>query len=157
MFTGRVGRELETRVRILLQSVELDPDAFLHRLPGELSGGQKQRICIARALAAEPEVIICDEITSALDLLVAENILALLARLQDELGLTYMVITHDIGVVRAIADDIAVLQQGRVVESGLARDVLMSPAHPYTRTLLASVPELRTDWLEGIIAERCQS
>ena len=97
--------------------IELD-ESFIDRLPGELSGGQKQRICIARALAAEPELIICDEVTSALDQIVQEEILKLLMRLQQETDVTYLFITHDIATVRAIADEIVVMHQGKVVAAG---------------------------------------
>ena len=117
-YLGLKGRERDRRVRELLEQIELDPDVFIDRLPGELSGGQKQRVGIARALAAEPQVIICDEVTSALDQLVAEGILRLLDRLQRELGLAYMFITHDLATVRAIADEVVVMQSGRVVEAG---------------------------------------
>ena len=109
--------------------IELD-DSFMDRLPSELSGGQKQRICIARALAAEPELIICDEVTSALDQIVQEGILRLLMDLQSKLGITYF-ITHDIATVRAISDEIVVMYQGKVVEQGLKTEVSFSP----TRTI----------------------
>ena len=138
----------------LLEMIELDPDAFIDRFPGELSGGQKQRICIARALAAEPDLVICDEVTSALDQVVQEGILRLLLRLQAELGVSYLFITHDIATVRAIADEIVVMHQGRVIEQG-ARDEVLSPPHPdYTGTLLASVPEMDADWLTGVLEAR---
>ena len=126
----------------------------MHRLPGELSGGQKQRIGIARALAADPRFIICDEITSALDQIVAEGILRLLTRLQRRNGLTLMFITHDLSTVRAIADDVVVLQHGRVVEQGPRDRVLDAPSADYTRRLLASVPEMDPDWLDGVLAQR---
>ncbi len=153
-YLGLRGDEKEQRVRDLLEMIELDPDQFYARLPGELSGGQKQRVCIARALAAEPEMIICDEVTSALDQLVAEEILKLLQRLQDELGLAYMFITHDIATVRAIADEIYVMLQGEVVENGPKQDVLSPPHHEYTELLLSSVPEMDPDWLEGLLERR---
>ncbi len=153
-YLGLRGGEKRERVRELLEMIELDPEEFYGRLPGELSGGQKQRICIARALAAQPEMIICDEVTSALDQLVAEEILKLLQRLQDELGLAYMFITHDIATVRAIADEIVVMLQGEVVEQGDKRDILTPPHHEYTELLLSSVPEMDPDWLEGLLARR---
>ena len=153
-YLGLRGGEKRERVRELLEMIELDPEEFYDRLPGELSGGQKQRICIARALAAQPEMIICDEVTSALDQLVAEEILKLLQRLQDELGLAYMFITHDIATVRAIADEIVVMLQGEVVEQGDKRDILTPPHHEYTELLLSSVPEMDPDWLEGRLARR---
>jgi peptide/nickel transport system ATP-binding protein len=132
---------------------ELD-ERFLDRLPGELSGGQKQRICIARALAAEPDLIICDEVTSALDQIVAEEILKLLLRLQKELGVSYLYITHDLATVKAIADEIVVMHQGRVVESGPKSKVLAPPHDPYTELLLSSVPEMRAGWLDEVLAKR---
>jgi peptide/nickel transport system ATP-binding protein len=133
--------------------IELD-EQFLNRLPGELSGGQKQRICIARALAAEPDLIICDEVTSALDQIVAEGILKLLLRLQDELNISYLYITHDIATVRAIADSIVVMYQGEIVQQGIKNEVLTPPHHPYTDLLLSSVPEMDTTWLDNLLAER---
>ncbi|RMH41398.1 MAG: ABC transporter ATP-binding protein [Alphaproteobacteria bacterium] len=153
-YTGRTGRERERRVDQLLEQIELDPATFRGRKPGELSGGQKQRIGIARALAAEPRFIICDEVTSALDQLVAEGILRLLARLQDELGLSYMFITHDLATVRAIADEVVVMKDGRVVETGPRDEMFRPPHHPYTDLLLSSVPEMDPDWLDRLLAER---
>ena len=111
-------------------------------------------MCIARALAAEPELVICDEITSALDQLVAEEVLKLLDRLQRELQLSYILITHDIATVRAIADDVVVMYQGRVVASGEKEDVFSPPYHEYTGRLLASVPEMDPDWLDELLAAR---
>ncbi len=153
-YLGLRGSAKERRVRELLEQIELDPNAFLDRLPGELSGGQKQRVGIARALAAEPKVIICDEVTSALDQLVAEGILRLLDRLQRELGLAYLFITHDLATVRAIADQVVVMQNGRVVEAGPKDEIFSPPHHPYTDLLLASVPEMDPDWLTHLLAER---
>jgi peptide/nickel transport system ATP-binding protein len=153
-YLGLKGKKKEERIRELLRLIELDPDRFIDRLPGELSGGQKQRICIARALAAEPEVIICDEVTSALDQLVAEGILRLLDRLQQEFGLAYMFITHDLATVRAIADEVVVMLQGEVVEQGPKDDIFTPPHHDYTDLLLSSVPEMRTGWLEEVLANR---
>ncbi len=153
-YLGLRGADKEARVRDLLGMIELDADEFIDRYPGELSGGQKQRICIARALAAEPEMIICDEVTSALDQLVAEEILKLLQRLQDELGLAYMFITHDLATVRAIADEIVVMLQGEVVEQGPKDEILAPPHHEYTELLLSSVPEMDPDWLDELLARR---
>jgi peptide/nickel transport system ATP-binding protein len=136
-------------VRELLSLIELD-DRFIDRLPSELSGGQKQRICIARALAAEPELIICDEVTSALDQIVQEGILKLLMRLQSELNLSYLFITHDISTVRAISDHVVVMQLGRVVEQGTKDSVFQPPHDPYTDLLLSSVPEMDPDWLTNL-------
>ncbi len=138
----------------LLEEIELDPAQYYNRLPSELSGGQKQRIGIARALAAEPKFIICDEVTSALDQLVAEGILKLLARLQDELNLTYMFITHDLATVRSIADDVVVMKEGRVVEKGYKEEMFRPPHHPYTDLLLSSVPEMDPDWLTNLLSDR---
>ena len=128
--------------------------AFLERLPGELSGGQKQRICIAHALAAAPDFIICDEVTSALDQIVQEGILKLLMSLQKELGLTYLFITHDVSTVKAIADQVVVMNQGLVVEQGSKTDVFKPPFPEYTELLLSSVPEMDPDWLTNLTANR---
>ncbi|MDH3230835.1 MAG: ABC transporter ATP-binding protein [Alphaproteobacteria bacterium] len=153
-YLGLKGAAREKRIRELLAMIEMDPDEFIDRLPGELSGGQKQRICIARALAAEPELIICDEVTSALDQLVAEEILKLLQRLQDELGVTYLFITHDLATVRAISDEVVVMLQGKVVEQGGKADIFTPPHDPYTDLLLSSVPEMDPDWLDALLADR---
>lgn len=153
-YLGIKGRQKTERTRELLQLIEMDPDEFIDRLPGELSGGQKQRICIARALAADPEVIICDEVTSALDQLVAEEILKLLQRLQNELGVTYLFITHDLATVKAIADEIVVMLQGRIVEQGPKQEILTPPHDPYTDLLLSSVPEMDPDWMDNLLAAR---
>jgi peptide/nickel transport system ATP-binding protein len=133
--------------------IELD-ERFIDRLPSELSGGQKQRICIARALAVNPELIICDEVTSALDQIVAEGILKLLLRLQRELDVSFLYITHDLATVKAIADWIVVMHQGRIVQQGPKTQVLTPPHHPYTELLLSSVPEMRTDWLDQLLRTR---
>lgn len=154
MYLGLEGKALETRVRDLLDLIELDPDTYIDRLPGELSGGQKQRIGIARALAAEPKVIICDEVTSALDQIVQEGILKLLTRLQDEFRLAYMFITHDLATVRAIADDVVVMQKGRVIEQGPKARMFTPPHEPYTELLLSSVPEMDPDWLTRLLDRR---
>jgi len=148
-YLGLSGAKLEQRIRDLLDMIELDPDVFIDRYPGELSGGQKQRICIARALAAEPKFIICDEVTSALDQLVAEGILKLLDRLQQEFNLAFMFITHDLATVRAIADRVVVMLQGEIVEQGSKDTVFNPPHHEYTELLLSSVPEMDPDWLSN--------
>ncbi len=153
-YTGLRGRARRDRVADLLDQIELPAEQYLNRLPSELSGGQKQRIGIARALAAEPRFIICDEVTSALDQLVAEGILRLLARLQDELNLSYMFITHDLATVRAIADDVVVMKDGRVVDRGSKTQVFAPPHHPYTELLLESVPEMDPDWLTRQLRDR---
>ena len=147
------GREKANRVLELLEMIELE-GSFLERLPSELSGGQKQRICIARALAAAPDFIICDEVTSALDQIVQEGILTLLLRLQKELGLTYLFITHDISTVKAIADQVVVMNQGLVVEQGSKTAVFKPPFPDYTELLLSSVPEMDPDWLTKLSAKR---
>ena len=153
-YIGLSGEDKKKRVHTLLEQIELDPAEYLNRLPSELSGGQKQRIGIARALAAEPQFIICDEVTSALDQLVAEGILKLLARLQDQLGLAYMFITHDLSTVRAIADEVVVMKDGFVVEQGLKDQMFKPPHHAYTELLLSSVPEMDPDWLDNLLEER---
>ena len=153
-YLGMEGDEKQRRLNDLMNMIEMDPKQFLDRYPAELSGGQKQRICIARALAADPKFIICDEITSSLDQLVAEGILRLLDGLQRELGLAYMFITHDLATVRAIADRIIVMLQGRIVEQGEKTEVLEPPHHEYTELLLSSVPEMNPDWMDQIMAQR---
>jgi peptide/nickel transport system ATP-binding protein len=150
---GVTGKARERRIIELLELIELD-ERFIDRLPGELSGGQKQRVCIARALAVEPDLIICDEVTSALDQLVAEGILKLLLRLQKELNVSYLYITHDLATVKAIADWIVVMRHGRIVQQGAKGEVLTPPHHPYTDLLLSSVPEMATGWLDNLLAER---
>ncbi|BBP77653.1 ABC transporter ATP-binding protein [Pseudomonas sp. Ost2] len=153
-YLGLKGKALRQRVAELLEMIELDPGKFMERLPSELSGGQKQRICIARALAAEPRLIICDEVTSALDQLVAEGILKLLDRVQRQLGVSYLFITHDVATVRAIADEVVVMQRGKVVDAG-ARDVIFTPPHrDYTGLLFSSEPEMDPDWLDRILRQR---
>ncbi|MDE2634310.1 MAG: ABC transporter ATP-binding protein [Paracoccaceae bacterium] len=155
-YLGMRGEAKTKRIVELLEMIELDA-VFMERLPGELSGGQKQRICIARALAAEPDFIICDEVTSALDQIVQEGILKLLLRLQNELGLTYLFITHDISTVNAIADQVVVMNQGEVVEQGLKTDVFQPPYPDYTALLLSSVPEMDPDWLTNLIQQRAET
>ncbi|MER8521432.1 ABC transporter ATP-binding protein [Mesorhizobium sp. M0598] len=152
-YLGLKGAQRDRRIGELMHMVEMS-ETYLDRLPAELSGGQKQRVCIARALAADPELIICDEITSALDQIVQEEILKLLMRLQRELAMSYIFITHDIATVRAIADEIVVMHQGKVVEQGLKSEILTPPHAPYTERLLSSVPEMDPDWLTRLLASR---
>jgi peptide/nickel transport system ATP-binding protein len=153
-YSGLKGVKLKNRVDELLDLIELEPSQYCNRYPPELSGGQKQRIGIARALAAEPTFIICDEVTSALDQLVAEGILRLLDRLQNELKLAYMFITHDLATVRSIADEVVVMQHGKVVEQGPKGEMFTPPHHPYTDLLLSSVPEMDPNWLTTLLEER---
>jgi len=152
-YLGIKGKQREQRVMELLHQIEI-PEEYAERYPAQLSGGEKQRICIARALAAEPELIICDEVTSALDQLVAEGILDLLLNLQKELNVSYLFITHDIATVKAIADEIVVMYQGEVVEQGTKTEILEPPYEPYTELLLSSVPEMDPDWLDDLVARR---
>ncbi|MCV6593860.1 MAG: ABC transporter ATP-binding protein [Silicimonas sp.] len=154
MYLGLNGKALEDRVRDLLHLIELEPDDYIDRLPSELSGGQKQRIGIARALAAEPQFIICDEVTSALDQLVAEGILKLLDKLQGEFNLAYMFITHDLATVKAIADEVVVMKEGKVVEKGGKSEMFQPPHDPYTELLLSSVPEMDPNWLTELLKAR---
>lgn len=152
-YLGVKGKAREKRVLDLLQHIEL-PEEYGDRYPAQLSGGEKQRVCIARALAAEPELIICDEVTSALDQLVAEGILDLLLNLQKELNVSYLFITHDLATVKAIADEIVVMYQGAVVEQGTKAEILTPPYQPYTELLLSSVPEMDPDWLDDLVERR---
>jgi len=153
-YSGLTGPALKNRVDELLDLIELEPAQYYNRYPPELSGGQKQRIGIARSLAAEPTFIICDEVTSALDQLVAEGILRLLDKLQNELDLSYMFITHDLATVRSIADEVVVMQYGKVVEQGPKDEMFQPPHHAYTDLLLSSVPEMDPDWLTTLLEER---
>jgi len=152
-YFGLKGREKRAQTVALLDEIEMG-DEFIDRYPAELSGGQKQRVCIARALAAKPKLIICDEVTSALDPLVADGILKLLLDLQKREDVSYLFITHDLATVKAISDSIAVMYQGQVVRYGSKGDVLSPPFDDYTDMLLSSVPEMRLGWLEDVIAER---
>ncbi len=152
-YLGLEGEEKHARIAQLLLQIELPLD-YVDRYPGQLSGGEKQRVCIARALAANPDLIICDEVTSALDQLVAEGILELLQNLQNELGVSYLFITHDLATVRAIADHIVVMYQGQIIEQGLKEQILTPPHAPYTELLLSSVPEMDPDWLDILVERR---
>ncbi|MFC2969570.1 ABC transporter ATP-binding protein [Acidimangrovimonas pyrenivorans] len=152
-YFGLKGAEKRKRVQELLDEIEMG-EGFIDRYPAELSGGQKQRVCIARALAAKPRMIICDEVTSALDPLVADGILKLLMNLQKIEGVAYLFITHDLATVKAIADSIAVMYQGEVVRYGPKSAVLAPPFDDYTDLLLSSVPEMKLGWLEEVLAHR---
>jgi peptide/nickel transport system ATP-binding protein len=152
-YFNRSRDEVRARVLELLRQMDL-PETFISRKSSELSGGQKQRVSIARALAAEPDLIICDEVTSALDQLVGEEILRLLKKLQDDLGVAYLFITHDLGTVKRIANKVAVMLRGQVVAAGQTADVFAPPYHPYTELLLSSVPEMRPEWLDEALARR---
>ncbi|WP_299862012.1 ABC transporter ATP-binding protein [uncultured Roseobacter sp.] len=152
-YFGLKGAEKQKRIQELLDEIELG-DGFQDRYPAELSGGQKQRVCIARALAAKPKLIICDEVTSALDPLVADGILKLLLNLQKIEDVAYLFITHDLATVRAIADSIAVMYQGSVVRYGPKSEVLSPPFDDYTDLLLSSVPEMKLGWLEEVLKHR---
>lgn len=146
-YLGLRGAEKRKRIGELLQMVEL-PVEFAGRYPEELSGGQKQRVNLARALAASPEVLLCDEVISALDTIVGANVIELLKRLRRQTGVSFVFISHDLSTIASFADEIVVLYAGRVVEQGKTDQVLSPPYHPYTRLLIASVPELRIGWLE---------
>ena len=152
-YLGLTGTAKENKIIALLNNIELGED-FIDRFPGEMSGGQKQRISIARALAAEPDIIICDEVTSALDQIVQEDILKLLMKLQKETNVSYLFITHDIATVRAISDEIVVMYKGKVVQQGLKSEVLNPPYPAYTQLLLSSVPQMDPDWLTGLLKQR---
>jgi peptide/nickel transport system ATP-binding protein len=152
---GALGVEADSAARAgavsaLLQQVGL-PDDAVDRYPHEFSGGQRQRIAIARALAVQPELLICDEPTSALDVSVQAQILNLLKKLQAELGVAYLFITHNFAVVEYLAHDVAVMYLGRIVERGRAEEILRSPKHPYTQALLSAVPVPRLDNPTAII------
>lgn len=146
-YLGLKGQERRRKVLELMQMVELPPE-FENRFPQELSGGQKQRVNLARALAADPEVLLCDEVTSALDTIVGANVIELLKGLRSRLGVSFVFISHDLSTVASFADEIVVLYAGRVVEQGPVNTVLSPPFHPYTRLLITSVPEMRIGWLE---------
>ena len=155
-YHGIKGIKYTERVIELLKMIELD-ESFIDRLPSELSGGQKQRICIARALAADPKLIICDEVTSALDQIVQEGILKLLLKLQKDLNVSYIFITHDIATVKAISDEVVVMYKGLVVEQGVKREIFSPPYPDYTKLLLSSVPEMDPEWLTKLLKKEKRS
>ena len=152
-YLGFSGKEKRKKVAELLEMVEL-PVAFADRYPMELSGGQKQRVNLARALAGNPEVLLCDEVTSALDSIVGANVIELLKGLRKDTGVSFVFISHDLSTVASFADKIVVLYAGRVVEQGPTDQVLSPPFHPYTRLLITSVPEMRIGWLEDTMQTR---
>jgi peptide/nickel transport system ATP-binding protein len=154
-FCGMGGREKATHVGRLLEMVQL-PSDFAKRRPHELSGGQKQRVNIARALAANPELILCDEIASALDTVIAASMIELLRELRARHGLAFLFITHDVSTVATFADEVVVMYRGEIIERGPTDKVLNRPEHPYTRVLVSSVPQLRTGWLESAVADRAK-
>ncbi len=155
-YLGITGKAAEKRIVELLNLVELSAD-FIDRYPRELSGGQLQRINFARALAAEPTLIICDEITSALDTLVSKAIIELLIKLKQRLSIAYIFISHDLSTVAKLADSLAVMRDGEIVEFNRTKDVLQPPYHEYTELLLDSIPELRRGWLEEATSLRWDS
>src|SRR5262245_16395042 len=152
-YFGKSRAEVRARVEELLRQIDLPAD-YINRRPHELSGGQKQRVCIARALAAQPDIIICDEVTSALDPLVADEILRLLRRIQDVTGVAFLFITHDLGTVRRIANKVAVMLKGKLVASGPSEHAFSSTYRRYTELLLSCGPEIRPDWLDEVLRRR---
>jgi len=148
-YHGLRGENRRRRVAELLDMVRL-PATMAERYPSELSGGQKQRVNLARALAAEPSLILCDEVTSALDTVVGASILDLLAELQRELGVAYLFISHDLSTVKAVCDDVMILYAGQMMEHGSRSALHQRPLHPYSDLLISSVPELRQGWLDSI-------
>jgi peptide/nickel transport system ATP-binding protein len=155
-YHAMTGRKKTDRVAELLEVLELKPD-YSDRYQSQLSGGEKQRVSIARALAAEPDLIICDEITSALDQLVAVEVLKTLAKLKAEFGVSYMFITHDMNTVKSIADDVVVMRHGKVLDQGPKQDVFSPPLNAYTELLLTSTPEMDPDWLDRTLLARTES
>ena len=153
LYFGMSGSAQADRIAELLEMVGLDPD-FAGRFPAELSGGQRQRVSIARAFAARPDVILCDEVLSALDTVVASRILELMKALRERHRVAYLFISHDLSTVASIADRVAVMYAGRIVDAGPTGAVFAPPHHPYTQLLIGSVPALRQGWLEEVVASR---
>ena len=153
LYFGLKGKQRRARVEELLALVQLPAD-FADRYPGELSGGEKQRVALARAFGAEPDLIICDEVLSSLDTLVATTILELLKDLKERLRVAYLFISHDLATVARIADRVVVMYAGCICEEGSAEEVFSPPYHPYTSLLISSVPELRRDWLSDVLKAR---
>ena len=147
------GEAVDNRIHELLSLIDIDVSR-LDSYPHELSGGMRQRAVIAIALALMPPLIIMDEPTTALDVIVEREILAKIIELQKELGFTILFITHDLATVKAIADDIVVMYRGRIIEQGDKRNILTPPHEPYTELLLSSVPEMDPDWLDGLMDRR---
>ncbi|EXL02228.1 ABC transporter ATP-binding protein [Aquamicrobium defluvii] len=153
-FFGNVPKSRrDARIAELLAMVQL-PAAYADRRPGQLSGGEKQRVNIARALAADPEIVICDEITSALDTVVVAEIVALIKELRERNGLSFLFISHDMATVAGIADRVVVMKRGEIVDQGVVSDVLFRPTNAYTRLLINSIPALRQGWLEEAVEKR---
>jgi peptide/nickel transport system ATP-binding protein len=152
-YLGLRGAKKRARVEELLALVDLSAD-FASRTPDALSGGQKQRVNLARALAAEPDVILCDEVTSALDTIVGENVINLLKRLRQEFGISIIFISHDLSTIADFAEEVVVMKSGQIVEAGPTHEVLERPKHPYTKLLISSVPEMRLGWLDEALEER---
>jgi len=153
LFLKLQGEERDRRILELLDMVGL-PRSMINRYPGELSGGQKQRVNLARCLAAEPRLLLCDEVTSSLDTIVADSVIELLKHLGGKLALSYIFISHDLSRIATLADHVVVLYAGHVVETGATRDILAPPFHPYTNLLLSSIPELRRGWLDDVMKTR---
>jgi peptide/nickel transport system ATP-binding protein len=152
LYFGLQGEELRERIEALLIRVRLRTD-YIGRLPSQLSGGEKQRVAVARAFAAEPDLVLCDEVTSALDVSVQAAVLELLTELQSDRATTYIFVSHDLSVVRAVADRVAVLYQGRLCEIGPSEKVYDLPSHPYTEALLGAVLEPDPDTRPRLVAE----
>jgi peptide/nickel transport system ATP-binding protein len=152
-YRGLKGAALQRRIAELLELVKL-PATVAGRLPGGLSGGQKQRVNLARALAAEPELLLCDEVTSALDTVVGAAVLDLIAELRRELGLSILFISHDLHTVRAVCDEIVVMRNGHKLAQVARPDYDRGPHHPYYEQLARAVPELRRGWLEELDSPR---